>query len=774
AFLDTIINSIEPQAVEVLLEGFPAFRYAADSGQLGREIGLYVYYEKGDEDGLTAHQSTVEGGMAYVQKNVSVKDGEYFVGYIIGIDLSEFTRKDKYDLPVMDPSTGKFVLSREYTQLENTIVHEMLHAFMDDYNRVGMFGAKSPQEFLDESPEGLELYKKTTFPTWFKEGIASAVEFVYNDRNSSFSVFRYSYDLDEKKDDKGFYLENGRIENLYTKELLLKNYQHTEFRYKRSDAADAEYETSEYYYDLERSGKDSENRDVPATYVSGYLAVLYLGEMASVYSKDGSSIQYDETGKVVNVDSAKIRSGMNTILEDLHKGETLDQIINRISGGTYTSTDDFEKKFIKGTSEKKELEGFVYDEYMGDSGSLDFCVKYLNFMRETELANNGESPNGSVLLPFNSLEKSVIDSNKSATTDFYQIVQSNDYVASTVPLWNDGGKSVSGSGVQSIASQNAAPAAISPERISTAAKISGDEHGEAEKNSKSAEANPENTDEETEASLSIDGETRGNGVAEVDRSSESDDKDSSLNPEGTDPDESVEETKGPEADIAEKPLTAVDGADTENYVTAENGKTSEDESEAAGNHERTLPAGEGAETESAAPAESGKTSEDEPEAAGNHERTLPAGEGAETESAAPAESGKTSEDEPEAAGNRERTLPAGEGAAAENSAPAGDSSPAESTKEAVSADEEGHSSDKSAEGTDSSDNGENVQGNESADAGRTPGTTGTDQAENAEENNPSGGEEQSPGPASPDNTPEPAGHDVNGSEKEPATSGTDE
>lgn len=53
--LDLVVHKLEPQAVELLLDRFPAFRTAADQGQIGREIGLYVYCMEGDDDGVPEH-----------------------------------------------------------------------------------------------------------------------------------------------------------------------------------------------------------------------------------------------------------------------------------------------------------------------------------------------------------------------------------------------------------------------------------------------------------------------------------------------------------------------------------------------------------------------------------------------------------------------------------------------------------------------------------------------------------------------------------------------
>ena len=64
--LDLILKKLEPQAVELLLDSFPAFRAAADQGQIGREISLYVYYKAGDKDGMSEHEETPADALAYV------------------------------------------------------------------------------------------------------------------------------------------------------------------------------------------------------------------------------------------------------------------------------------------------------------------------------------------------------------------------------------------------------------------------------------------------------------------------------------------------------------------------------------------------------------------------------------------------------------------------------------------------------------------------------------------------------------------------------------
>ena len=52
-----IVTSIEPQAVNRLIECFPCFQDAAANDEIGREIGLYIYYGTGDQDGIEEHEN---------------------------------------------------------------------------------------------------------------------------------------------------------------------------------------------------------------------------------------------------------------------------------------------------------------------------------------------------------------------------------------------------------------------------------------------------------------------------------------------------------------------------------------------------------------------------------------------------------------------------------------------------------------------------------------------------------------------------------------------
>ena len=85
ALVGLIVTSIEPQAVNLLIERFPCFADAAASGELGREIGLYIYFETGDQDGLPEHENVTGGAYAYVNGYPAYEEGKSTFKYMICI-----------------------------------------------------------------------------------------------------------------------------------------------------------------------------------------------------------------------------------------------------------------------------------------------------------------------------------------------------------------------------------------------------------------------------------------------------------------------------------------------------------------------------------------------------------------------------------------------------------------------------------------------------------------------------------------------------------------
>ena len=356
--------------------------------------------------------------------------------YMMAVDLSSLAQLDDDDNPVMNPATGKFVLVREgeaMTTLENTIVHELLHAIMDDYNRTGMLGATDIRNAVTDeegdfpTKELEDLYNTIHYPRWFIEGTASSVENVYAFRYNMFKMLRAKEGSETTFND------------IYDVDSLLYNY------------LNATSDKKDLYFDLEFSGGYDENGNEvdsdQSRYVSGYLATLYLSELAA--KKGGeSAIKEDET--TVAISSERLRAGLNSILERMHNGETLDQVVNDLSPvdangkKLYSDTNDFEAKFIKGEG----AETATGTNYSGDEASLQFTTTFLNYLVALEKTmGQDEKPNGSILMDFATDLASPLDGAKDSYSDFLQIVESNEMVESTVPnevALAGGGKSESG------------------------------------------------------------------------------------------------------------------------------------------------------------------------------------------------------------------------------------------------------------------------------------------------------------------------------------------
>ena len=496
--VELIINTIQPQAVEFIKNCFPAFAEAAKAGDLGKEIGLYIYRLYGDKDGVKAHADTSLQALAYVGYNISKDEqGKAEFGYIIGLNTIYFQYKDEDGNLHIDYS------EQAAADLDNSIIHEMFHAFMLDYNRTGSIGTRNPEDYFRRSEDLQNIRDVYEFPAWFTEGMASAVENVYQYRYAYFQLLRYE--------------GNGRIGDRHTAENLLNTYLTNLFILED----DEEYEDS---YDI-----GSGEQTTTSLYVTGYLADLYLGELAARQIYEDSSVTLDDGGNK-KVSSETIRMGLNSILERLHEGETLDQIIRSISNGRYKSTSDFEEKFIKGSDGK------------GDRDSIDFCVDFLNYMRDIG-KNSTYIPNGSILFDFDRDFTSPIDRSLTMESDIYQIAGSSDYVASTVGIaapYIDGGKSVPGdkenASRENPGTDKSSPLQAAKEVSENSGAGEDSEFGENSENSGAGEDSEVRENSEAggiapAADQARDDDTGGNALPSEETSNETPEKSSEENPE---------------------------------------------------------------------------------------------------------------------------------------------------------------------------------------------------------------------------------------------------
>ena len=419
--VDLIKYRLQPQAVELLRTSFPAYDEAAQNNQLGSQIGLYVYYEKGDKDGIEEHEGIMDGALASVTSFYDErKDGSVVYKYILQVNARSFIEADEQGNPILD-DTGKALLSTkeaDLAELEGTIVHEMMHMFMHDYNRSGMsgvvdpsvigFGRENTQEVADAYSEHL---KRVTFPVWFMEGLATSIENNYRFRLESFNLLSYA--------------GPGVFGDWYTPENLKNAYTTTSFR------VDPNQPDVQRYFELETGEKgingNPEVKSIDAQYVTGYLACLYLGELAA--NSEGKTSAYRGDEGYTALDSSVLRDGINTVLRRLHEGETLDAVIEDISNGAFADTTDFEQKFIKGSDD-----------------SAIFCTDFLNYMRSLAQDETREFlPTGSILFPFDSDYSGPFDRTKDGESNLFRIVDSNVMEESTADMSYvaDAGRSLS-------------------------------------------------------------------------------------------------------------------------------------------------------------------------------------------------------------------------------------------------------------------------------------------------------------------------------------------
>ena len=443
--IDIIINSIEPQAVNLLIKSFPAFSTAAQNGEIGKQIGLYIFYIKGDKDGVREHETAPQGALAFVSGHSVNYDGDYKFSYMLGVNVDDFLVKDLDGSSVRDEDTGKFSLARVgecMHTFENTMVHELLHAIMDDYNRTGMFGVTKSSDYVFDGDGNLisswDRYYKLHFPNWFVEGTASAVENTYQFRIDLFDALRMGSD--------------GKIKDSFNTSMLVENY------------LNGKYDGKPAYFDLENCSASKETNGVgnaASAYVSGYLATLYLADLANIKNTGSSAIVLKD-GSVDDVSTEKLRMGLNSILERMHKGETFDQVIADISPTDasgkklYKDTADFQNKFIKGTPTNLP-NGTTSWELEGDKSSSGFVADYLNYLNYVStLPGRNYTANGSILLPVDVDTGSALDYSKQASSEYLNIVESNREVPSTVPdsvAFAGGGKSDPDSSIKATASK---------------------------------------------------------------------------------------------------------------------------------------------------------------------------------------------------------------------------------------------------------------------------------------------------------------------------------
>lgn len=141
---NVLANSIVPHAVNSFLNTFNVFQNASNNNQLSNQIGLQLYKQSSSELAYVAIQ------YSYNRDTGVISDNSIKLNLSVNVASLSF-----------DSSNNLTADSR--IALETTIVHEMMHAFMDDLLTGGMIGAKDGK-----------VDKASKFPSWFSEGMAQS------------------------------------------------------------------------------------------------------------------------------------------------------------------------------------------------------------------------------------------------------------------------------------------------------------------------------------------------------------------------------------------------------------------------------------------------------------------------------------------------------------------------------------------------------------------------------------------------------------------------
>lgn len=283
--IDVLINEIQPQAVSLLVDGFPAFKEASQNGELSSKIGLYIYYKTGSING-----EAIGSTPAVAMFDGSLVNDRFRLTMAVNAEYIE----TEYD-----ETTGQWSIKPESRDmLDNTIVHEMFHGFSFDYTRCGTMGSFFGAEDLG-------------YPNWFIEGSATAVE----------NAYQYHYN-----------------ELTY---LMSDDWNVVPDPYDKDSV--------KYGYDNETLAGDSfklndSKKSTVSAYTSGYLAVVYLGYLDA--KSRGLNVDRPDGTYDIDIIRDGVNDIYRRLhgTGDGSDSDTLDSIIKDISD--FSGTQDFQDRFI--------------------------------------------------------------------------------------------------------------------------------------------------------------------------------------------------------------------------------------------------------------------------------------------------------------------------------------------------------------------------------------------------------------------------------------------
>lgn len=258
-FKQVLKTEIVPQAIEAIMDALPNTYSYLKGSTIG--IGLDIY-----SDPTSSVLAAVELGAAgYGYGN------NWTLDYTLHVNIATLGITSSADT----------LTSTARNDLEVTIVHEMVHAMMDEAMTAGMLGYTQASGFQTS----LE------FPDWFVEGMAQVVS-------------------------GGCYNNNDWINNGGNSASVY-------------DGLGITASTSVNDIKTIVQGSDNKigNGTTPSRYGTGYLACMYLGYLA------------DGTGAVTQ---SALSNGIDSILSNIRSGKSLESVIQGLTGLTIS---DFQNNF---------------------------------------------------------------------------------------------------------------------------------------------------------------------------------------------------------------------------------------------------------------------------------------------------------------------------------------------------------------------------------------------------------------------------------------------
>ncbi len=370
---DYCVNVVEPQVVEMLMR-IPLFAEAASDGLLSKYIALGLTYNDVNQFGAITLTSYLDKeGRTIEDDGESEIPNAYNVAYRICVNTYIYDEKT-----MDDPAKQK--------ELQDTMLHEMMHAVMEDYIRNGETGMFADGSFADRVED------TNAFPSWFSEGSAITIQCgYYSTREEMLGTFM---DLEEKTREE-------KLETLSDPEEMYQT-----LAYFRDSMTEEEWDEIESETGL-RNILPTDLRVEGNQYLSTYYGTMYLYYLSALHM---GLEPFDEDG---TLDMEIMMEGMENIMRKLHEGYSLSQLVAEISEDPetgeplYEDLTAYEEAFLNGA----------------DEPGMIFVQKMLYDFESRITDEDAYIPTGSVIPGLNNYKAAFMDEDPRGVPAVYAVIR---------------------------------------------------------------------------------------------------------------------------------------------------------------------------------------------------------------------------------------------------------------------------------------------------------------------------------------------------------------